>query len=61
MIEGCTENNIPLKIHFIDIRAAFDSVRRNYIWQALKQYGLPHINMYNTNMSKFSELFTLIV
>ena len=30
-----------MKINFIDFRAAFDSVRRDYIWQALKHYGVP--------------------
>ena len=41
MREGCIEINSPKKMNFIDIRAAFDSVCREYIWQALKHHGLP--------------------
>ena len=41
MIESCIENNLPMKINFIDFHAVFDSVYREYIWQALEHYDLP--------------------
>ena len=41
MIENCIENNLPMKINLIDFHAAFDSVHREYIWQALEHYDLP--------------------
>ena len=48
MIEASIEYNLPMKINFIDFKAAFDSVRRDYIWQALHHYGLPtkYINIF---------------
>ena len=48
MIEASIEYNLPMKINFIDFKAAFDSVRRDYIWQALQHYGLPtkYINIF---------------
>ena len=41
IIEDCIENNLPMNINFIDFRAAFNSVCDEYIWEALKHYGLP--------------------
>ena len=41
MIESCIENNLPMKINLIDFHAVFDSVHREYIWQALEHYDLP--------------------
>ena len=35
------EYNLPLYINFIDFKAAFDSVDRQYIWSALEHYSLP--------------------
>ena len=40
MIEGCIANQLPMKVNFIDFRAAFDSVYCEYIQQTLKYYDL---------------------
>ena len=36
------EFNIPLYyVNFIDFKAAFDSIRREFMWSSLRHYGLP--------------------
>eukprot|EP00116_Pleurobrachia_bachei_P004749 sb/3465011/ len=37
-IHQASEYNLPL---FIDVKAAFDSINRGFIWAAFKNYGLP--------------------
>ena len=32
---------IPLCINFVDFKAAFDSINREFIWKAFSHYGLP--------------------
>ena len=48
IMERALEYNLPLCINFIDFKAAFDSVNRDYIWSALEHYGLPekYINIF---------------
>ena len=41
LIEHALEYNLPLVVNFIDFKAAFDSVNRDYMWVALKHYGMP--------------------
>jgi hypothetical protein len=41
IIEQCVEFRSPLHLLFIDFEKAFDSVRREYIWTALKNKGIP--------------------
>ena len=41
VIDNALEHNLPLKINFIDFKAAFDSVDREHIWTTLEHYGLP--------------------
>ena len=41
IIDNALEYNLPLKINFIDFKAAFDSVDREFIWSTLHHYGLP--------------------
>ena len=41
IIHNCLEFNIPLYINFVDFKAAFDSVRRDFIWASMRHYGLP--------------------
>ena len=41
MIDNVLDYNLPLVINFIDFKAAFDSVNREYIWTTLEHYGLP--------------------
>lgn len=41
IIYNCTDCNIPLYINFIDFKAAFDSINRDFIWKAFEHYGLP--------------------
>ena len=41
IIHNCIEFNIPLYINFIDFKAAFDSINRDFIWKAFEHYGLP--------------------
>ena len=38
---NCLEYNIPLCINFVDFKAAFDSIRRDFIWTSMRHYGLP--------------------
>ena len=40
-INQCLEFNIPLYINFVDFKAAFDSIDRQFIWRSLQHYGLP--------------------
>ena len=35
------DNNLPLYVNFIDFKAAFDSIDRQFIWKAFRHYGLP--------------------
>ena len=41
IIHNCLEYHIPLYINFVDFKAAFDSINREYIWKAFEHYGLP--------------------
>ena len=41
IIHNCIDYNIPLYINFIDFKAAFDSINRDFIWKAFAHYGLP--------------------
>ena len=41
MIDNTIRYNISMVINFIDFRAAFDSVTRDYIWSAMANYGFP--------------------
>ena len=41
IIDNCIDYNIPLYLNFVDFKAAFDSINRDYIWKCLRQYGLP--------------------
>jgi hypothetical protein len=41
IIEQCVEFRSPLHLLFIDFEKAFDSVRREYIWAALRNKGIP--------------------
>ena len=41
IIHSCLEYHIPLYINFVDFKAAFDSINREYIWKAFEHYGLP--------------------
>ncbi|XP_063691248.1 uncharacterized protein LOC134823643 [Bolinopsis microptera] len=41
IIHNCIEFNIPLYVNFIDFKAAFDSIRREFIWSSIRHYGLP--------------------
>ena len=43
IIHNCLEFNIPLFINFVDFKAAFDSIRRDFIWCpcSMRHYGLP--------------------
>ena len=41
IIHQCIEYNIPLYINFVDFKAAFDSIDRQFIWRSLQHYGLP--------------------
>ena len=41
VIHQSIEYNIPLCINFVDFKAAFDSIDRNFIWRSMQHYGLP--------------------
>lgn len=41
IIHNCIDYNIPLYINFVDFKAAFDSINRDFIWRAFGHYGLP--------------------
>ena len=41
IIHSCLEYHIPLYISFVDFKAAFESINREYIWKAFEHYGLP--------------------
>ncbi|KAL5260839.1 hypothetical protein ACHWQZ_G006766 [Mnemiopsis leidyi] len=41
IIHNCLEFNIPLFINFVDFKAAFDCIRRDFIWRSMRHYGLP--------------------
>ena len=40
IIDNCIEFNIPLYVNFIDFKAAFDFIRREFIWSSVRHYGL---------------------
>ena len=40
-VEKSLEFQIPVKINFIDIKAAFDSIQRDSLWKLVESYGLP--------------------
>ena len=48
IIHNCIEFNLPLYINFIDFKAAFDSINRDFVWRAFEHYGLPikYINVF---------------
>lgn len=48
IVERALEFSLPLFLNFIDFKAAFESVNRNYIWAALEHCGIPKkdINIY---------------
>lgn len=41
IIQNSLEYNVPLYINFIDFKAAFDSINRDFVWKAFEHYGLP--------------------
>lgn len=41
IIEQCIEYNATLYMTFVDYEKAFDSVKREYIWEALNRLGIP--------------------
>ena len=41
IIHNCIEFNIPLCINFVDFKAAFDSIRRDFIWASMRHHELP--------------------
>ena len=41
VIEKCLDKQIPLKLNFVDFKAAFDSVHRNSLWKIMRAYGVP--------------------
>ena len=41
IIHKSLEYNLPLFINFVDFKAAFDSINRDFIWKAFSHYGLP--------------------
>ena len=53
IIHQCIEFNIPLYINFVDFKAAFHSIDRQFIWRGLQHYGLPdkYIRMMKASFS----------
>ena len=41
IMHNCLEFTIPLCINFVDFKAAFDSIRRDFIWTSMRHYWLP--------------------
>lgn len=41
IIQESIEFNLPLYVNFVDFKAAFDSIDRQFIWRTLEHYGLP--------------------
>ena len=41
VVEQSTEYQTPLYLSFVDFEKAFDSLRRDTMWRALKQFGIP--------------------
>ena len=41
LVEKCLEFKLPLKLNFVDFKAAFDSVHRDSLWKILAAYGIP--------------------
>ena len=50
IIHNCLEFNIPMCINFVDFKAAFDSIRRDFIWTSMRHYELPekYIKIFQT-------------
>ena len=50
IIHNCVELNLPLHINFIDFKAAFGSINRDFkfIWKAFEHYGFSnkYINIF---------------
>ena len=42
LFEKAKERNIPLHFHFIDFKAAFDTVWRKALWKMLRSIGISH-------------------
>ena len=40
LVEKSLEFQIPVKINFIDFKAAFDSIQRDSLWKIVESYGL---------------------
>ena len=53
IIENVREHQVPLPIHFIDFKVAFDTIMREALWKMMIQIGIPQkyvaiiINLYN--------------
>ena len=41
IIEKAREHQVPLHIHFIDFKAAFDTIWREALWKMMIQIGIP--------------------
>ena len=61
ILEKAREHQVPLHIHFIDFKAAFDTIWREALWKMMIQIGIPQKyvaiikNLYNdTNYAIFS-------
>ena len=42
IIENAREHQVPLHIHFIDFKDAFDTIWRKSLWKMMIQLGIPH-------------------
>ena len=52
IIQNCKEFNILRCINFIDFKASFDSINREFIWKSFEHYGLP-----NTYIDMFKDFY----
>ena len=41
IIEKAREHQVPIHIHFIDFKAAFDTIWREALWKMMIQIGIP--------------------
>lgn len=39
-MEQARDKNVPLYMCFIDLKAAYDTVRRDILWQTVEEYGV---------------------